>query len=168
MGKLLIRVQGMQLHGLIKSKLLMTEKGNSVLNVQASLSPVHKHQLDSSTGKDKVTKDHTGAPLATRCFSVGSPGGYGHAGASAAGSSLLPLPPGLLGPGAVDCSQGRQHRDAEWELHQAAKHPTVQPHHLRKVPRCCKSLSSSAMCGSKDSSPCCLSSFSVHKGGDRQ
>lgn len=46
------------MHGLIKAELSITEKGNSVLNVQASLSLSHKHWLGSSTGKDKVTASH--------------------------------------------------------------------------------------------------------------
>lgn len=71
MGKLLRRVQGMQLHGSVKTKLLMTEKDNSVMNVLASLSLVHKHWLDSSTGKDKVTKDHTEAPRETQVLPNG-------------------------------------------------------------------------------------------------
>lgn len=71
MGKLLRRVQGMQLHGSVKTKLLMTEKDNSVMNVLASLSLVHKHWLDSSTGKDKVTKDHTEAPRETQVLPDG-------------------------------------------------------------------------------------------------
>ena len=95
----------MQLHGLVKAEHL-TEKDNSVLNDQASLSLIHKHWLDSSTGKDKVTKYHIGAPLPTGVtwgimvmLGLVQP-------------SLLPLPPGLLCPGAVDCSQGCQHREA--------------------------------------------------------
>ena len=49
-----------------KAELLITEKDNSVLNVQAALSLIPKHWLDSSTGKGKVPKYDTGAPPAAQ------------------------------------------------------------------------------------------------------
>lgn len=112
-----------------------------------------------------------------RCFPVGSPGGYGHAGASAA------ITAAFASWAALSWSCWLQPRlpaqgEAGWELHQAALSSQASScaassslHRVRglgEVPRCCKSLSSSAVRGSKDSSPCCLRSLSVHEGGDRQ
>uniref|UniRef100_A0A8B9G501 Uncharacterized protein n=1 Tax=Amazona collaria TaxID=241587 RepID=A0A8B9G501_9PSIT len=51
----------------------LTGKHNMVLSVQAALSLMHKHWLDSSPGKDKVPKYHTGAPLAAQVAAVEEP-----------------------------------------------------------------------------------------------
>lgn len=47
---------------------LVTEKDILVLNVQAALSLICKRCLDSSTGKDRLPKYHTGPPPATQVF----------------------------------------------------------------------------------------------------
>lgn len=122
----------MQLHGLVKAEHLITEKHNSVLNVQASLSLIHRHWLDSSTGKDKVTKYHIGAPLATQVLPSGVTwriwSCWGrcshHCCLCLLGCFVLELM-----TAAKAASIGRLGESCSRQLCEA-KHPAVQPHHL--------------------------------------
>lgn len=79
----------MQLHGLVKAKLLMTEKDNSVLNVQASLSLDHGlwawiQGWILALGRTRYQSTPLEPLWQPRCFPVGSSGGYGQAATSAA------------------------------------------------------------------------------------